>query len=227
MNKKALIAVVLGLILAISAGVFVLAKRSSNSSNPKMTDENFTTESQSQGTSAGNTLRQLLGTGVSQTCTYSDTDLGASGTIFVKDGKMRGDFEYNSEGNVISSYTIIDSETMYVWTEGQTDGFKIALNQTAADESASDQNPSPLTSESMDLDKQIDYNCSAWSGDSSKFELPSDIDFKDVSEMTESVTGIMENLQSGDDEGSTVDRCQYCDSLPDESKPQCLQAFGC
>ena len=137
----------------------------------------FTTPSDDQGAPAdtsGKSLKDLIALGVSQQCAFSQTvdNSSTSGTVFVGMGKMRGDFVSVASGQTVNAHMIADGQYTYTWIDGIAMGFKMSLDQTApASGTGANQTGSP------DLNQKLDYNCSAWTLDASKFTLPAGVTF--------------------------------------------------
>lgn len=120
------------------------------------------------------TLRALMKIGKNTMCTFT-SDAGnsqSSGTVYITtDGKMRGDFESQTSAGTIISNMIVKDGYSYVWSNGK--GMK--MNLTNAQTTTNTQ-----TEQNVNLDAKVDYKCSDWNLDSSKFNLPSGVEFIDL-----------------------------------------------
>lgn len=171
MNTKIVGAIVAIVVLA-GLGYFLVSKKSNNS---QQTPENSSQTNQQPDTTASSSpksLQDLLALGTTQKCSFQDST--TSGTTYIANGKTRGDFSTTESGNVTSMHTIMDGKTSYTWIDGQTTGFKVAVN-------ASSQSTSGSPSQGVDASKKLDYNCSVWTTDNSMFDLPSGVQFTDLS----------------------------------------------
>lgn len=148
-------------------------------------------ESNEPGSYSGN-LRSLIGIGKSQTCSW-EAENGAKGEVFT-DGK-RSYFEINNvpvtdfsgdaentnkdEDKIGSMYTISDEEYFYSWTSVSNEGlkFKIEAINLEEDQEKNYGNENDLSQENYD------FKCSFWKTDDSKFDLPAEIEFKDLSKI--------------------------------------------
>lgn len=157
-------------------------------------------------------LKELLVAGQPQTCTFSDAD--TSGTVFVGGGKMRGDFTSPVNGVQMGSHVILDGQIFYMWTDGQTQGFKMEFTPSEATAGAATKMPK----DSFDPDKKVDYSCSGWTIDQSKFVLPASVKFADAKEMVP---------QGSKMQDSGKDQCAACNSLSGDAAAQCKKALGC
>ncbi|HET7099481.1 MAG TPA: hypothetical protein VFI61_04595 [Patescibacteria group bacterium] len=210
MNKKVIIAVVVLLLLAV-AGV-AYSKMKSGGAVPGGTTAGGVT-------SGSKSLKDLLTSGVAQKCTYSTTtdNMTSSGTTYISNGKVRGDFSSTVSGKTTASHMIVDGKTNYIWTDGTKTGFK-----TTVEDSTTTTNTSGNTSgEFGDLNQKSDYKCSAWVVDSSYFTPPADVAFSDFSALM-NPSAVPTSGQSGN---ST--QCSYCNSLTGSDKTQCLSALNC
>lgn len=207
MNKGVIIVAVIGILLVLAAGAYLRTKAVANFSQTPLptatSDENSNKKS----------LRDLMSLADNQQCTFTDTQSTSSGTIYIASGKARGDFETTAAGTSIKAHMIVDSEDVYVWMDGATDGFKTSFSAS--------ENIATQVQESVDLNQKVDYNCTGWSANQTFFELPANISFKDYSSLMQ---------PSGSENPGTPTKeqqCAVCDSLPASSVSQCKTALGC
>ncbi len=104
------------------------------------------------------------------------SDFENSGTVYMSGGKMRGEFSSVEEGRSIDTSFIYKDGLMYTWSSTMPSlGFKMKANPTASNaEAAASGTYSWNTSEIGD------YDCVVWDTDSSKFELPASITFREI-----------------------------------------------
>lgn len=217
MNKGIIIAVVAALVIA-GAGVF-LAKQKAPGTSEKMGDTE--TVANNLDSSPVSSIKELMETHGNKTCTFSDAESKSSGEVFVGDGKMRGNFEINTKDSQESSHIIFDGQRVYAWSDSGNEGYLMSLD--AIDEINSKFGNGDT--QMADINKKVDLNCSDWSTDSSQFQLPTGVEFKDFSAMMESLKSSMP--EEAADEDAKALQCEACDSLPDESAIQCKKALGC
>lgn len=200
MNKKILLIVLV--LLLIATGVYLFAINNKfGLANTSITQSN-----------SPKTLKEIFGLGIAQKCTYD------KGTIYVADGKMRGDFSSIDEGVTTNGHTIVDGNTSYFWTEGETTGFKTTFNLDATPQAESRDTP---VSSDIDPVQPENYVCEPWVVKSDVFTLPSSVEFKDLNSMIPTMApyaGTSEQKQNG---------CSYCDMLSGDDKSQCLSAMKC
>jgi hypothetical protein len=226
MNKGLLIGIIVVLVIGGIGAFLVMGQKSSNTENTQTQDQNSATmqaDTDSGMMAEGpKSLRDLMGVTSNQTCTFTDADGQNSGTVYSANGKMRGDFSGTAGSTTTVSHMISDASTIYVWMDGSAQGFKgdiEALSKFSADSSGSG-------SKSVDPDKKVDYSCSAWTADESKFALPG-IEFVDFSSMMMVPSGVP-SANSGDgmmDMKAT--QCAACNNLPADAAAQCRQALSC
>lgn len=219
MNKTVTISAVALALLALGiGGYFVLSNRTNPTTS---TDTTLTQNSQMNAqTDSTKSLKDLFALGTSQECTFSD-DTGNSGVVRIQSGKMSGDFTTTTPQGNMTSHMLVDGKTTYMWSDGQTTGFKMTFDVTAAAE-----NVTTEAKNNIDLDQKLDYNCQAWGGSAASFELPSGVTFTDFSSLT--IPQPTEAGASGTpSSGSNSSQCSACDSVPDSAKAACKEALGC
>jgi hypothetical protein len=122
----------------------------------------------------GGTLKNLLAMGKDQKCdiSYSNDRGKTSGTVFVSGKKMRGDFsQVDNNNKKMDSHMILDETYIYSWTSASSQGLKTKVEVAM-------------------IDQQVQSKCTAWTVDSSKFTPPANVQFKDLSVVTNAPTQI-------------------------------------
>ena len=211
MNKTLVIAMVLlALLSAGGLGAFlVLSNRSQTPS----------TITQQEGSTEGKSIKDLLTMQGSQECSFSD-EAGNSGMVYTANGKMRGDFTSAGPQGSINSHMVTDAQTARLWKDGQAQGFM--MNITGLTDSATNQQGQ------VDINKAINFDCNAWSADNSKFVIPTNIEFTDLSSFAATVSSTPEAGSSGTPVMDTKSlQCAACNSLPADSQAPCKAALGC
>ncbi|MEK7581318.1 MAG: hypothetical protein AAB512_03470 [Patescibacteria group bacterium] len=214
MSKQVVIvggAVVVIAIVAI-AGFFMMSKLTKSSDEIAQKQDS---KSQESGTSVSkSSIKSLLGGGKNVNCKITYPENGGSGNIYVSDKKFRGDFVTSVGGKSTETHVISDGEFMYSWYG--TTGTKFKVDAVGA--------PSPAASaqpQSADLDKQVDMDCSSWGVDGSKFTVPTDVKFTDLSEM-------MKTQQSAPTGGAApaTSGKSYCDAISDAQAKAACKSSG-
>lgn len=145
-------------------------------------------------------MRELLGQGKNQKCTFSVSETGddniqssTTGTIYIAGNKIAEDVEIKSSDETIGNVSmkvISDGTYMYSWSpDNKNSGMKVKITEPSTDATDSED----IENQNVDMDKKMDLSCSNWTVDNSKFTIPSDIKFNDIDQTLENlkkVTGI-------------------------------------
>jgi hypothetical protein len=118
------------------------------------------------------TLRGLLASQTSQKCEFEDQEENNRGLVYVAGGKMRGDFTSEIDGRNVTTHMIVRDGSVYIWVDGQGEGFTTTLSATEEATTAGAQSPN--------LDEQVDYNCEGWTSIESFFTIPGGVEFMDI-----------------------------------------------
>jgi len=194
MNKNVIIAVVA--IVVIGAGAYLALGKPASA--PEM---------QVAATSTPATLRELMASSQPQKCTFTSAN-NTSGTSYVAEGKVRGDFTSIVSGKPVVGHTIVVDNTAYVWAEGMTMGFKNSFDATTS---------AQTSTQGIGPDERVSYSCTAWTPDENLFVLPSTVEFKAITAL---------QVQAGASAGGAS--CAQCDLVTDTAtKAQCKAALHC
>lgn len=202
-------AVVTIIAIAAGAGIF-LSKKSSKSQEETTATQK--TEEKSQETSKG-TIKSLIGMGKNITCevTYPSSSGTVKGTVYVAgDKRVRGDFVITTENKEMDNHMIQDGGWGYFWSSMVPQGTKMKIEENLP-------TPSPGTSQNADVNTEVEYKCSGWSVDNSKFTPPANIQFTDMSQT-------IQQLQNQADKAKENTK-SICDQITDpQAKAACLSA---
>ncbi len=170
-------------------------------------------------------VKDLLGIKKAQKCTWEGED-GMTGTVYTDGTRsymeinniMVSGFDGKSKQAKGSMYTIADKEYAYTWSSTSNEGMKVKVMNDGDEydnEFDSLEMDGDLTDE-VDEDEAEEYNyqCSTWKVDNSKFKIPKDIKFKDMSAM-------IDEMKKDSDKMKDV-----CDALDGEDKIECLKAMS-
>jgi hypothetical protein len=218
-KSKGLIIVAVIILVLIGGALYLnLGKSTTTPQDAKMTEE----KTQNAGEMIKGSLKSLFGTGKNVTCTVNNIENDGTGTVYVSGNKLRGDFTNSADGKTIESHFIQDEQFSYLWSSEMDQGIKMKAELGTEKSTTSDsKNAKAPSTETVDLNKEVDYKCSNWIVDNSKFIPPSDVKFSDMSDLmmpkiTPSEEGIINKM-----EGSP------CANLPDaESKAACEKALN-
>jgi len=132
-------------------------------------------------------LKELLGLGTAQKCTYEINQDGqvTKGEILIKGEKFRQNTEITSNEGMMKVYSISDGQYFYSWNDaikGSGSKMKIEAVETTPEENTQKQ-------ENVNWEEKLDYKCNPATLTDADLALPTDIEFVDLSEM-------MNNLQN-------------------------------
>jgi len=170
------------------------------------------------------TMSDLMKRGKPVHCTYTITkdNVTQKGEMFISGTKARSDIEINTPGTGTQNvHAIALGDDQYVWGVQGKMGTKITMSLEDQQKMA-EQNKETYQQNSNgapDVSAQINFKCTEWSVDDSKFEPPKDIQFQDM-------TNLFKNFTSGAATGNkVVDMCKLCNSLPAGSaKDSCIKS---
>lgn len=177
MNNK-IIASILGVVLVLGGVYFLMGRGSDNMETPNSIavgepNPNVPqTETSNKKMSFGAFLKQ----GGSYVCTVTQNMNGteSKGTVYVDGENLRGTFTTSVSGINMSSEFLSTGGYMYSWSSQMPGkGFKFPMNK----ETVGNTSVNTSSQYSWNSDMVGDYDCDAWSGDKSKFSVPSGISF--------------------------------------------------
>lgn len=212
------IIVIIALGLVVGGGVYKASKVKNENKNLNAT----TTVDVKSNMGNKGTIRDFLSFGKKVSCTFTQTTPAGttSGTVYINNPKMRGDFALNGSTGNINSHMIRLNNDVYVWMGAQGAKMNISnINKATT---------TPAQSGQVNLDQKVDYTCMDWDGDESKFTLPTDVKFYDMSQMMQGkgMMGANANVNSNVNAGANA--CSACNSLPaGVAKDQCKAALNC
>ncbi len=164
-------------------------------------------------------MKELIAMNISQKCDFSEPQSKTAGTIYIADGKVRGDFTSETEAGTMSGHMIADGTTVNTWMDGMNQGFKASFEMSGTTGGGD-------TQQGLDPSKKTDYKCEKWSKDESKFLLPSGITFTDMSAMMQG--GAKAGVGAGPNGMPTKSaQCNMCDQAPEPQRTQCREALSC
>ena len=183
---------------------------------------------------ARQTLRDLISSGATETCTFSiaatATSSGSTGTIYLASGNMRGDFTTTDPaGKVENAHMILTAGTDYIWTDQMAKGYKVLWSVVASSTAMSDRPGA------VNINQQTSYTCLPWVSDQSQFAVPTNIQFTDI-------TALMQQYGPGSANASSTmgasatgvapatggsGACARCASVPAAYQAECRAALHC
>lgn len=141
-------------------------KTTNPAEKPKTTQENV----------VSGTLKSLLLGGKTQTCTIIYPNNEGTGTVYVSDKKFSGDFTIKgATGTEIKGHTVSDGTYVYIWSSATPTGVKMKITAVNSQPTGTPQQGN------VDLNRQVNLKCTPGVADSSKFTIPTNIQFMDIS----------------------------------------------
>jgi hypothetical protein len=218
---KKLLIITLLLVLGGTLTAYGLLKKGGEKSD---TPENSNSKDQEE--MLNTSLKDLLTLGKNYKCTFEDTQDGTttSGEIYIAGKKFRSNLVVKQDGKVMEMHSLSDNTWMYTWGDMMETGMKMNIEEMEKlGEDVSGENVPGKTVTAKDTagyTEQNDFRCKPWVVDNSKFKLPNDVEFVDLTET-------LNNLQEGTQE-MMQESCKMCDLAPDEaSKQECRTGLGC
>ena len=235
--SKILVVACVATVVVVSAGYSLLGGNKSEQGNNEMSNnsnfENSVKDTSSE-TSENNdnkdgnyyeTMTDLMARGKSVKCTYTQEVEGggtAAGVVYMADKKARTEITVNEDsGRAGKMYAIIDHEWTYSWVEGSSKGYKMTLEASELDKKQKE--------DVSDLAKEIDFKCKSWKKDSSKFKVPSNVVFENLTEMIEDMGdfNIAEEVENAEAQANEF-LCNHCKNAPTpELVAECLGDVVC
>ena len=128
------------------------------------------------------------------------------------------DFAGTSNGLCPSGNLISDGTYMYVWSSGIPTGIKMNI----ADAKKATQNSG--ANQSFDVNQEVGLNCNPWAPEASKFTVPTNIAFKDMSQLLQQVQQVQPKSTTVTPQAQTGN--SPCDQITDPTaKAACANAL--
>jgi len=136
------------------------------------------------------------------------------------------------QGMRFNSVSIIKDGWNYFWDDLMNkEGMKMKLEEGETEDEAGDE----IKQDTVDMDEVFDFKCKSWNIDDSKFDLPNDKTFKDLSSL---MNGFNPSVQTPANQsnstnpsaeipavGEKIDVCSYCDMIQGvEARQECLNS---
>jgi len=207
---------IFSVLVLISVSILLTGCAPKNNGNTKSTTSNTTQEE----TLKGNLLDLVKG-GKNIKCIFSVNDASgqSSGITYVSEGKSRSDFSATSTtGETYESHSITEGDWIYTWTSLTDQGTKMQISQLPKSEETATTNKSVET-----FSNNMDYKCTPWMADGTKFNIPTNITFLDFTEMMKNIQSQTDKLKEG-----LKGMCGTCEMAGDAVKiAECKKNLGC
>lgn len=156
-------------------------------------------ENKENTTSSQKSLKELLGLGTSQKCTYEVNEDGSQmkGEIVINGDKFKQSVEINNDQGSMMVYTLSDGTYYYTWGDAmKNQGTKMKIADLQSDAQEVSKENSGSEAQKVDWDKKINYNCVAATVDETNLTLPTDVEFVDFTETMKSLQqGNLEDME--------------------------------
>ena len=227
-NKKLFtVLFVLGLLVLV-AGLMVLSNQDNSLTVEKpgdVSDTNNTVEeiNKNEEESFFGSMQDLLTRGNSVKCTYNvvDGEGEAIGVLYIADNKVRSEMDIveKETGKKMEVDSIITEDWMYTWNSFMPQGTKMNIKEMQGEA-----NEDYSQDEADKMREETDYKCRPWIPDNSKFVVPTDIEFRDMTEMMQGfdMGEIEENVEK-----ASAKLCEMCEMLTGEARDICRADAGC
>lgn len=180
MQTKVIVGIVVGLAIIV-AGYAFYQSRGADSAQIGQNNQNGTQLAEGEESPAGKKMAfmSFVKQGGSYKCEVHQTVSGVDtvGTTYINGGMIRGEYNTKVQGMSIDTTFIVRDGYTYTWNSmlaGQ--GFKSKVVENVG----GDASAGASGSYGFDENAIGDYNCEAWTADSSKFVVPASISFKVV-----------------------------------------------
>ena len=225
MNKKILVVACLVMMATVFTGCNLLGgdknqeaiKEGNNAEQNQKNDGN-------EEESFFGSVQDLLTCGKSLKCVYSiDNERGkATGVIYVSGNKIRSEVEIvENAGKKMEVDSIIADNWMYTWNSLMSGGTKMNIKEM---QSETGEDYSQNENEADKMREEMDYKCRPWIPDNSKFTVPSDVEFRDLTEMMQGFDIDEAEENAGE---ASAKLCEMCEMLTGEARNKCRADMGC
>lgn len=183
MSKKILVVACLLVMTTVFSGCDLPGRDKNQEAAKEGTNTEQNQEGDKEELSFGS-MQDLLIHGKPLKCTYSDVSDGegeVTGVVYIANNKRRTEFKVieKETDKKLEMNSIFAGEWMYSWSDSTTEGMKMNIKEIKGDV----QFEKYSQGETDTMKKKIDYKCRPWIIDNSKFTVPLDVDFKDMTEI--------------------------------------------
>ena len=214
MKKTWIIIAILILILLAIGGFMFLGKSSKSQPSQKVAVQQTTTKPSSivQGT-----IKSILGMGKTQQCAITYPNTQTTGTVYIADKKLSGDFTVKTTGGKETvSHVISDGTYMYIWSSAMANGIKMKIPDVTKNAPTG-----TVQNQNFDINQKVSLNCSPWIADNSKFTPPLNINFTDMSNLLPQTSA-----QPSQAAGTSGTKVSPCDAITNPTaKAACENAL--
>jgi hypothetical protein len=212
------------LIIILSTVLFSACKKTANQAATTKEPAQPIKEQQQESNGFSGTVKDLMGLGKSQKCTWTTPEQGSS-TVYVDGKKTRVEIimlavEDQPTQQMIS---IADPIWAYSWNPVTKKGIKVNVEEVneetpetekfrSLDEDDDDDKDNDNDYQTM-VNQNYEFSCEPWKVDPNMFIPPVDVEFADMNAMMDQMEQNMEGMK------------KVCDMLTGEDKTECLEGF--
>jgi hypothetical protein len=213
--KKSTIALIVVILLVIVGGFLYWQRMQRVTPGGPEADNTEVTDGENR-MMAGQTFATLVRGGNDVHCefTQGEGDDSTSGEIYISDRgeRIRGDFMVMQSGSAEhnEAHMIRTNGWNYIWTSAQPQGMKMQVT--------AENREKLFEGENGGIPNDVAYNCVEWDVEASKFDVPTTIEFMDISA----------SLKAGA-QGSADMKAMQCAACEQAgaAREQCLLALKC
>jgi len=157
--------------------------------NRPQTEGNNTAPEAAKEQNMNTSLRELMAKGNNVQCNYSfidpETKISSKGVMYLSGEKFAQETEIvvPPEGSAVGGKMnmISDGTNIYTWNPDKKDsGMKFPIEKTEGSDSS-------VQNGKIDYDQKMDMICTPWAVNQSKFSVPGDVNFTDLSDMMKNI----------------------------------------
>jgi len=174
-NKQAIVGIAIAVFIILgAAGAYLFNANRGQEQTPQ---QQATKEEIPDKSTIGTSLVDLLQSDESMQCNfnYDDKENSTAGVIYIHNQRLRADISTLIDG-VDSDISMVRKDNLnYIWGSPfpQNKGLMFETDLEDLETNEQFQNY-------FDAEKQINYNCSAWTVEETAFETPDDVEFSDL-----------------------------------------------
>lgn len=201
MTKQNKIIAVVAAILIIVLGLGGYLFLGKNQTKTVNTTANTKEATNSGSNAMQSSITDLFTSGATKQCTFDvkgSTGGETKGTVYVSGNKAYGNFVMTANGKTSGMYLIRNDTTFYTWGDSLPSGIKMTMD---VNEMATKMQGGQYSS--FNPSEKVNYNCTNWNADESKFTPPSNIKFMDAGALMPKTTGTP-TTQTGSDPCASI-----------------------
>ncbi len=215
-------------VLLLVAGIVFATKKNKQPTQQQQQDQAQIQEQNGEdGDSMKASIQEMMAKGKKLKCEWSD-DQGNKGVMYTDGQRVKTEMSYSQQQtqNMNDSYMVHQQDTVYVWQANSDVGqmFKeqdFEQFQEEAEEMQDEAEDVQVPKEAQVWQNNYDFKCESWKVDDSVFQVPDDVEFKDMTEvMKQAQEQVQEQMQQVQQQMQGM-----CDQLSGAAKEECLKGM--